>query len=157
MRPAVVSALLLGVSGTALAQADIPRDVVRLQGLDKVTARVSTFDVEVGATVRFGTLDVTAKACFVAPPTAAPESAAFLQIADNPPTGEPTRVFSGWMFASSPAVSALDHAVYDVWVIECLDRAPSAVEPPMTGEAAGEDDDAALEPRALPRRRPDGL
>ncbi|MFW5679011.1 MAG: DUF2155 domain-containing protein [Pseudomonadota bacterium] len=142
-------AALLGVvlAGPAFGAAELPRDLVRLQGLDKVTARVSTFDVAIGDAVAFGTLRVEAQACFVALPTAPPESAAFLRIVDEPPAGEPQTVFSGWMYASSPAVSALDHAVYDVWVLECLDSASV-----RAAEAAAEEPEA--EPRGAPRRRP---
>lgn len=130
----------------AVAAVDQPREVARLRGLDKVTARTTTFDVPVDGAGRFGTLTVTVRACFTAPPTATPESAAFLEIADAPPTGEPATVFTGWMFASSPGVSALDHAVYDVWVIACLDQAEIASEPTEPGE--GEIG------RSAPRRRP---
>lgn len=136
------------VPGLAVAAAELPRDLVRMQGLDKVTARVSTFDVGVGETAAFGTLEVRAEACFVAPPTAPPESAAFLTIVDHPPTGTPEPVFGGWMFASSPAISALDHAVYDVWVLECMDRAD------LVPEAVTDDPDDEEAPSLVPRRRP---
>jgi hypothetical protein len=151
MRAAAVLGLLL--AGPAFGAAELPRDLVRLQGLDKVTARVSTFDVAVGGTVTFGTLRIEAEACFVAPPTAPPESAAFLRIADRPVAGDEQVVFSGWMFASSPAVSALDHAVYDVWVLACLDAA--TVRAAEAAEAAeGAEADGAAPARGEPRRRP---
>jgi hypothetical protein len=90
-----------------------------LQGLDKVTARISTFDAPLGEVAHFGTLEITPHACFKTPPEEPPESAAFLEIWDAKP-GEPKKeLFTGWMFASSPALSALEHPVYDVWVLDC--------------------------------------
>lgn len=93
---------------------------VLLQGLDKVTARTSSFEAPIGADVRFGTLDIIVKRCVKAPPEDSPESAAFIEIKEVRPEEEPRVLFSGWMFASSPALSALEHPVYDVWVKDCL-------------------------------------
>jgi hypothetical protein len=91
-----------------------------LQGLDKVTARISTVEIEVGKTVPYGSLLITVRRCQRSRPDQKLERAAFLEI-DNidPTTKEKKRVFSGWMFASNPAISALEHAVYDVWVKDC--------------------------------------
>ena len=91
-----------------------------LQGLDKVTARVSTLEAENGQTVKFGSLEITVRRCQRSRPDQKLERAAFLEI-DNidPTTKEKKRVFSGWMFSSNPALSALEHAVYDVWVKDC--------------------------------------
>ncbi len=93
----------------------------RLQGLDKVTARISTFEAPVGATVNFGPLEITTRTCKKRPPEDEPESAAFLEIVEVTPDNGRIEVFSGWMFASSPALSAMDHGVYDVWVLDCVD------------------------------------
>ena len=91
-----------------------------LQGLDKVTARVQTIESKLGQTVHFGSLEIIARRCFKRPPEESPESAAFLEIREIR-QGEGSRpLFSGWMFASSPALSALEHPVYDVWVKDCL-------------------------------------
>ena len=96
-----------------------PGDLVIMQGLDKVTARVSTFQAPQGAEVHFGTLGITVISCNRTPPEEPPESAVFLRIIEKRP-GEPvTDLFTGWMFSSSPALSALEHPVYDVWVLEC--------------------------------------
>lgn len=99
----------------------IELSAVRLQGLDKVTARISTFVAPVDATVNFGPLEITARTCKKRPPEDEPESAAFLEIAETKSGNERVEVFSGWMFASSPALSAMDHGVYDVWVLDCVD------------------------------------
>lgn len=99
--------------------------VAVLQGLDKVTARVSTVRAPLDEPTQFGTLEVVPRACRETPPTEPPESAAFLEIRELPPAsdidGTPVELFSGWMFASSPAVSALEHPVYDIWVIDCAE------------------------------------
>jgi hypothetical protein len=99
--------------------------VAVLQGLDKVTARISALHAPLDQPTRFGTLEVVARACRETPPTEPPESAAFLQIRELPAAsdteGTLVDLFSGWMFASSPAVSALEHPVYDIWVTDCAE------------------------------------
>jgi len=92
---------------------------VVLQGLDKVTARVSTFETPIGKSVRFGTLHILPRACDRTPPEEPPESTVYLDIADMRPGAPPVDLFHGWMFASSPALNALEHPVYDVWILEC--------------------------------------
>lgn len=95
---------------------------VVLQGLDKLTARVSEIQVEIGRPKRFGTLNIIAHTCRKRPPEEPPETTAFLEITEVREGEEPITLFIGWMFASSPALSALEHAVYDVWVVDCLVR-----------------------------------
>lgn len=110
---------MVGAQAPAAGSApSAPRQAV-LQGLDKVTARVSTFTAEIGRPVRFGTLEITLRLCHNRPPDETPESAAFLVVGELRANAEPRPVFSGWMFASSPALSALEHPVYDVWIKEC--------------------------------------
>jgi len=100
----------------------IDQPIAKLQTLDKITARTMTFEMKVGKTVKFGPIYVKAQACRKSEPVDKPESAAFLQIWEVPPKKDPSWIFSGWMFASSPAVSSMDHPVYDVWVIDCLEK-----------------------------------
>lgn len=102
-----------------------PARVAVLQGLDKVTARISTIRAPVGEAVTFGTLVIVARTCRKRPPEETPETTAFLEIFDDRPGEPPRAVFRGWMFASSPALSAMEHAVYDVWVIDCMTAAGS--------------------------------
>ena len=108
-----------------------PGDMVIMQGLDKVTARVSTFQAPLGVTVRFGTLEITVKSCDRTPPEEPPESAVFLEVMEKRPDEPVTELFRGWMFSSSPALSALEHPVYDVWVLEC--ERSAAAEPEKSG------------------------
>jgi hypothetical protein len=109
------------------AEAD-PYQITVLQALDKVSARVSPLDVPVGQTVSFGNLEITARACDKRPPEELPESAAFLEIVEKREGQPPVTQFVGWMFASSPALSAMEHPVYDVWVLDCKNASTSASE-----------------------------
>ncbi len=109
----------------AAAQAD-PYEIAVLQALDKVSARVSPLEVPVGKTVAFGNLEITARACDKRPPEETPESAAFLEIVETYEGEAPVTQFVGWMFASSPALSAMEHPVYDVWVLDCKNASTSA-------------------------------
>ncbi len=90
-----------------------------LQGLDKVTARTQRFYAPVGKSTRFGTLEVTVGDCLVNVPEAPPESVAYLTIIDHKPGQAEEKLFAGWMFASTPSLSALDHGVYDIRVLSC--------------------------------------
>jgi hypothetical protein len=121
-----------------LAFADtIAEPVALLQGLDKITARVSKFEAPVGAPVRFGTLSIRVRDCEKNPPEETPESAAFVEIDEMRPNEDKTRLFSGWMFASTPALSALEHPVYDVNLLEC--KAASGSPRAASGSATGKD------------------
>ncbi len=102
----------------------LPNRVAVLRGLDKITARTVTLSVPVDETASFGTLRVTPKACLETPPTEPPESAAFLKIGVADPGQAEQTAFSGWMFASTPSVSALEHPVYDVWLLDCAEPVP---------------------------------
>ncbi len=102
-----------------------PYQVAVLQGLDKVTARVWTIEAPIGETVRFGTLEILARTCEKRSPEEQPESAAFVEIRELRQGVQPVNLFRGWMFASSPALSAIEHAVYDVWVIDCRNTSNS--------------------------------
>jgi hypothetical protein len=135
----LLAAPLLGTMlSTAVAAETISEPVALLQGLDKITARVSKFEAAVGAPVHFGTLSIRVRDCEKNPPEEAPESAAFLEIDEMRP-GDDTarRLFSGWMFASSPALSALEHPVYDVNLLDC--KAASGSARAASGSTAGKD------------------
>ena len=121
---ALLTAVALALTA-AVARAD-PYQIAVLQALDKVSARVSVLEVPVGKTVAFGTLEITARACDKRPPEETPESAAFLEIVEKRPGEVSATPFIGWMFASSPALSAMEHPVYDVWVLDCKNASSSA-------------------------------
>jgi hypothetical protein len=138
-------ATLLAAPSPASAQAGSGREMEArplavLQSLDKGTARTATFEVPVGEARRFGTLTVRVRACREALPIDPPESAAFLEVWDTRPNEAAVGIFSGWMFASSPALSAIEHPLYDVWVMECRNAptsaSPSTASPPAPGNRA---------------------
>jgi hypothetical protein len=117
------------IAGLAAAPAGaVPGNVAILQGLDKITARISTFEAPLDQPVRFGSLQIVARACDKKPPEETPETTAFLEVVDVRPDSPSVHLFTGWMFASSPAVSALEHPVYDVWVVDCKKVSNSAPE-----------------------------
>ena len=133
----LLSALLLAALSASAAAETTPEPVAVLQGLDKITARVSKFEAPVGAPVQFGTLAIRVRDCEKSSPEDTPESAAFLEIDESRQSNVRTRVFSGWMFASSPALSALEHPVYDVILLDC--KAASGSPRTASGNAAGND------------------
>lgn len=111
----------LGVCSKAIADTWLSAPTAELQTLDKITARIDTLTLAVDEPVRFGTLEITLRHCAYRPPEEPPEHAAFLELRDlgyEHTDGE--MIFSGWMFASSPAISALEHPVYDVSVTACI-------------------------------------
>ncbi len=116
LRSAVFLALVLAFSTPVHS---LPASVGHLQWLDKVTARISDFSLPVSESRRIGNLEVTLFHCDRTPPEEPPESTAFLQIVEHRPGEEPVLRFSGWMFASSPAIHGLEHPVYDIWLTGC--------------------------------------
>ncbi len=138
---------LLCSPARALNYEDYP--VVKLRSLDKITARTMTFEAKVGSTVRFGEIFIKVQACRKPPPVEKSESAAFLQVWQSDEAKNTSKwIFSGWMFASSPALSAMDHPVYDVWVLDCLGRDPEPIPPSAKGVDAPPTDGEA--PDAVP-------
>ena len=87
--------------------------------LDKITSRIISFDVAVNETVQFGALQVTPRVCYSRPPTETPNTDAFVEVDEVTLQGEIKRIFSGWMFAASPGLHAVEHPIYDVWVTDC--------------------------------------
>lgn len=120
--PILIGAAVLAGAGEDLSAREMteyPR--VKLQSLDKATARTMTFEARVGSTVKFGTLFIKVQTCQKSSPIDQPESAAFLQVWEINEEKKSEWVFSGWMFASSPGLSPMDHPIYDVWLIDCLE------------------------------------
>jgi hypothetical protein len=124
---AAAAAFFLFAPAAARAQApSVEGSLAVLQTLDKVTGRVRSVEAPVGESVEFGPLTIRVRACRKRPPEDPPESAAFLEISERKSADTVNEIFKGWMFASSPAVSALEHPVYDVWVIDCRTARTSA-------------------------------
>jgi hypothetical protein len=121
-------------------------------GLDKITGRIITFDAAIGETVQFGALQVTARVCYTRPPTEATNTDAFVQVDEVTLQGEVKRIFSGWMFAASPGLHAVEHPIYDVWLTDCASPvkvAEPAVAPTPAARATTRSRQAAP-PRSQP-------
>jgi hypothetical protein len=123
-----LAALGLLAAAASVAAQPVANPVATLAGLDKITGRVTRFDVYIDETVLFGALEITPRACYNRPPTETQRTSAFLEVDQRSLTGTSRRIFTGWMFADSPALNAVDHAVYDVWLIEC--KTSTEVPPP---------------------------
>ena len=150
---AFVLAAAVAVPPAMAEQPTVDVPIAILRGLDKITARVEPIIVEVGQEAAFGTLTLQVQACRTTRPDQAPENAVFLQIDDEPPGEDRREVFSGWMFSSSPSVSVLDHAVFDVWLDRCATEIPQPPED-MGGEDAYPPlPESQIVPPQLPERR----
>jgi hypothetical protein len=130
-------------------------------GLDKITGRVINFDVAIGETVQFGALQVTPRACYTRPPTETANTDAFVEVDEVTLQGEVKRIFTGWMFAASPGLHAVEHAIYDVWLTDCkgapqtaavtpADPAPAPAPPPRAPQ--GQTPQRAQQQPAQPKR-----
>ncbi|WP_420410447.1 DUF2155 domain-containing protein [Hoeflea sp.] len=112
--------------------ARIENPVAVFSGIDKITGRITTFDVYVGETVQFGALQVTPRVCYSRDETEAPKTTTFVEVDEITLDRKIRRLFTGWMFADSPGLHAVDHAVYDVWLKECKQQSdvPAPTEEP---------------------------
>lgn len=128
LRPAIAGAALLALfAGPAVAQS-IANPVATFNGLDKITGRITVFDVYMDETVQFGSLQLTPRVCYSRPTSEAQSFIAFVEVDRISLRAPVERVFSGWMFADSPALNAVDDPVYDIWLIDC--KQTSDVPPP---------------------------
>ncbi len=104
-------------------------------GLDKITGRIISFDVAIDETVQFGALQVTPRVCYSRPPTVAPLTTSFVEVDEITLDNKIRRIFTGWMFADSPGLHAVEHPVYDVWLTDCKSSS-TEVTPKKPGSSA---------------------
>jgi len=128
----LAAAASIGLAGKAAA-ARLENPVAEFAGIDKITGRITTFDVYVNETVQFGALQVTPKVCYSRDETEAQKIDAFIEVDEITLDRKIRRIFSGWMFADSPALNAVEHPIYDVWLTGC--KVNSEVPPPPGVEA----------------------
>ena len=144
---AAVAATLLVLS-PAKAET-IANPVASFSGLDKITGRITKFDVYIDETVQFGALQITPRVCYTRPPTETQRTSVFLEVDQVSLKGQITRIFTGWMFADSPALNAIDHAVYDIWLDDCKQSTdvppPEVVNAPAETPAADQPAEATAE------------
>ena len=127
----------------------IPNKGAVFSGLDKITGRIINFDVQIGETVQFGALQVTPRVCYTRPPTESPNTDAFLEVDEVTLQGEVKRIFTGWMFAASPGLHAVEHPIYDVWLTDCKAPVVAATQietPPAASEQTAPKPAAAKKP-----------
>ncbi len=125
--------IVFTVYGAAYVKAAAPSEdmgIALVRVLDKVTARVEEIEIPVEQQYKFGTLIITVRGCRVTPPEETPEAAAFVEISEIKAGSEESAVFNGWMFASSPALSAMEHPVYDLWITGCKSSAIQSSQTP---------------------------
>lgn len=108
-------------TATATA-AGIDKNTAKMQAMDKITGRVSVIYVPVGGMVNFGSLSIVIRACKTRPMEETPDNFAFADISDKTLKGDDVNIFRGWMISSSPATHAVEHPIYDVWLLSCLDK-----------------------------------
>ncbi len=143
----------------------IENPVAVFSGLDKITGRIISFDVYIGETVQFGALQVTPRVCHTRPQTESPLTTGFVQVDEITLNNEVRRIFSGWMYAASPGLHAVEHPVYDIWLTNCklASNVPPPEDydgPPIKGVVAdGEDplagpDDGLQSGPGVPRKKP---
>ncbi len=108
----------------------IKNPIAEFSGIDKITGRITTFDVYIDETVQFGALQVTPRVCYSRPKEEEPKTDSFVEVDEITLDRKIQRIFTGWMFAESPGLNAVEHAVYDVWLKACKQK--SDVPPPET-------------------------
>lgn len=119
------AAALLGLAGSAYAE-KISNPIAVFSAMDKITAVVTAIEVPINQSVKFGTLNVTPRVCYTRPPTEPPRTTAFVEVNEVRIDGAESRIFTGWMFASSPGLHGVEHPVYDVWLTNCKTSSGSA-------------------------------
>lgn len=147
---ATAATSVLAISGVHAERME--NGVAVFAALDKVTARISRFEVPLNETVKFGALKVTPRICFSRPPTEPPKTTSFVEVDEILLDGAEKRIFTGWMFAESPGLNAVEHPVFDVWLTDCQKPKGSIAQQAPPG-AKGAPPDAAGESFAPARRR----
>ena len=139
----VTAAAVFALAGAVQAQR-VSNQVAVFSALDKVTARISKLEVPINETVRFGSLKVTPRVCYSRPPEVRPKTTTFVEVDEVQLNGDEKRIFTGWMFAESPGLNAVEHPVFDVWLTRCGSPEQTA--------AAKQPDAKTAAPTTPPRR-----
>jgi hypothetical protein len=145
--------VLVGLSAVPAHAQRIENSVAVFAALDKVTAKISRLEVPLNETRSFGALRVTPRVCYTRAPTEPPKTTTFVEVDETQLDGKEKRIFSGWMFADSPGLNAVEHPVFDVWLTDCAQPRASAQRPPPAGAAPGAAPEIERDDPELPRRR----
>nr|PZN84460.1 MAG: DUF2155 domain-containing protein [Pseudomonadota bacterium] len=152
-RPAatLIIAPIVALAAAMPAAAErIENRVAVFAALDKVTARIKSLPVPLNETVRFGNLKITPRVCYSRPPTEPPKTTTFVEVDEVKLDGQEQRIFTGWMFAESPGLNAVEHPVFDVWLTGCQDPMSTTAQ---GGGEGGTADSGASDRLDPPRRR----
>jgi hypothetical protein len=141
---------------TELPQQKIANPTAVFAGLDKITGRITAFDVAINETVQFGALQVTPRVCYTRPPTETPNTDSFIEVEEVTLQGEVKRIFTGWTFASSPGLHAVEHPVYDIWLTDCKGAASAiaSATPATPAPRAPAAQRQQQQPNAVQQQRP---
>jgi hypothetical protein len=142
------AALLQALAGLPAVAAPLNNPVAEFTGLDKITGRTVTFDVMIDETVQFGALQVTPRVCHTRPPTEPAQTTAFVEVDEITLAKQIQRIFTGWMFAASPGLHAVEHPVYDVWLVDC--KTQMGAEPQAPAASAADLPDKPPDEGAIP-------
>lgn len=119
---ALKASLVLSIAfPTAVLAKEIKTNTAQMQAMDKVTGRVKVIEVPVNGNVNFGTFSILVRDCQTRPPEETPENYAFVDVLDNNTDGTKVNIFRGWMMSSTPSLNAVEHPIYDVWLLKCID------------------------------------
>ncbi len=130
MKKILTALVFCAAAGTAMA-APVQNPIAIFAGLDKITGTITTFEININETKRFGSLNVTPRICNTRPITEEPKTTSFIEVDENQFDGKLKRIFTGWMLAQSPGLNAVEHPVYDIWLTGCRDpNAPKSDLPP---------------------------
>jgi hypothetical protein len=127
-RTALALALVAGAGGAAKADR-INNPTAVFSGLDKITGRIISFEVAINETVQFGALQMTPRICYTRPPTENPNTTSFVEVDEVTLENSYRRIFTGWMFASSPGLHGVEHPIYDMWLVDCKGGTEVIAEP----------------------------
>ncbi|WP_244472658.1 MULTISPECIES: DUF2155 domain-containing protein [unclassified Methylobacterium] len=144
----LLASVAIGLSGLPAAADKIKNPTAVFSGLDKITGRIVSFEVAVDETVQFGALQLTPRVCYSRPPTESPKTTGFLEVDEVTLDNKYRRIFTGWMFASSPGLHAIEHPIYDVWLVDCKGGSD------VIAEAREQEDVPAMASKPEKTRRP---
>lgn len=154
MFPKLTLAAMCGLLTATPALADrISNPIAQFAGLDKITGRIIAFEVSVNETVQFGSLQITPRICWTRPATEQPQTTSFVEVDEVGLSNDYRRIFSGWMYAASPGLHGVEHAIYDVWVTDCKGGTEVIVEQRETTTPATPPAELRRD-RARPQSRP---
>lgn len=146
----LTTALLCSVCAFSANAANVETNTAHMQAMDKITGKVSEIDVPVNSLVKFGSFSILVRKCITRTPEETPENTAFVDVVDDYNNQEPVNIFKGWMLSSSPALNAVEHPIYDVWLLKCYDKNNSGAKRLSEDELKARDEIKMVRPDQKP-------